>query len=350
MSKESSESPIEMYYKKLLLKMLIIVSATFLLIFGFIALFEARYAEGTVNLSGFIAVSFGYAALLRNQKQSREAYEKLNETQSQLLQSSKLASIGQLAAGVAHELNQPLMVIRSNIQLMLRKLNTSQSKASNCLNDQESLEMIEKSTSRMIAIIKHLRMFSRQSDSAFKPVEINTIIDDVISMVYEQLRLRNISITKELTPNLPQICADANQLEQVFLNLITNAKDSIINSSNQTKEIKITTQLSDTIITSKSSKFEKTLPPNEWKYSTSKSALNYVEILFQDTGNGIEGDKIEKIFDPFFTTKKVGDGTGLGLSISYGIIQEHKGKIEINRTGPKGTIFKIQLPALGAIT
>jgi signal transduction histidine kinase len=175
-------------------------------------------------------------------------------------------------------------------------------------------------------IINHLRTFSRQSKPQFYALDVNQVIEESFLMVGEQLRLRNIEIIKSLEPALPRIKGDTNQLEQVFLNLITNARDAISQKydgdksrNDFTDSIQIITRVSET-------------------------DANQVEILFKDTGNGIDDTARSSIFDPFFTTKEVGKGTGLGLSISYGIISDHNGKIEIADTGSDGTTFRVILP------
>jgi C4-dicarboxylate-specific signal transduction histidine kinase len=268
---------------------------------------------------------------IRQRRQTEEellgAYGDLKNTQTQLVQSAKLASIGELAAGIVHELNQPLMVIRGYAQTLMKSPVTG--------GDQENaLKLIEKNTGRMTNIINHLRTFSRQSQSDFKPVRINTIIDDAFLMIGEQLRLRNIHFDKRLSPNLPMVCGDSNKLEQVILNLITNARDAI----EQKREDKAADDSSAAPhLGSPSGKLEVITRPAD-------NDENSIEILVKDTGCGISKEMMDKIFDPFFTTKEVGKGTGLGLSISYGIIKEHNADIDIAETGPGGTTFRIRLP------
>ena len=143
-----------------------------------------------------------------------EAYQELKHTQSQLIQSGKLASIGELASGVAHELNQPLMVIRGNAQLIERKLNNE---SINSEDTKKLVEPIVRNTKRMMNIINHLRTFSRQSQAEFYDLSINSVIEDSFLMIEEQLRLRNIGILKKLGSDLPDIYGDSNQLEQVIL-------------------------------------------------------------------------------------------------------------------------------------
>ncbi len=175
-------------------------------------------------------------------------------------------------------------------------------------------EPVERNTKRMMNIINHLRVFSRQSQEERSPLNVNTIVEDSFLMVGEQLRLHNIEVMKQFSPDIPNVPGNANQLEQVFLNLITNARDAIeAHKENVAGRIDIITRMSN---------------------------INMcVEILITDNGTGIPTEHVERIFDPFFTTKEVGKGTGLGLSISYGIIKEHQGEITVVETGPDGTTF-----------
>ena len=260
-----------------------------------------------------------YRRMLDSESRYREAYETLKETQSQLIQSGKLAAIGQLAAGVAHELNQPLMVIRTNAQLVLRRL---EKQVLSSEDTRDMIQPIEKNSKRMINIINHLRTFSRQSQETFSRVDINGVVKDCFLMMGEQLRVHNIDLKLELAEHLPKVMGNANQLEQVFLNIITNARDGVLAA--RTEESK--TGLIEVF----TGAFGK---DREW-----------VEILVRDTGTGITGKDLDRIFDPFFSTKEVGKGTGLGLSISHGIVKEHRGTIEMVQTGPEGTVFRICLP------
>jgi histidine kinase len=292
---------------------------------------EKRHLEASVSLiKGPDGLANGFQGIIRDvtdrnlaEQSLKKAYQELKHTQSQLVQSGKLASIGELAAGVAHELNQPLMVIRGNAQLVKRFITKGQYEIDDLL---KQMEPIERNTKRMMNIINHLRAFSRQSKSEYYSLDVNQVIEESFLMVGEQLRLRNIEIKKTLDPALPKIKGDTNQLEQVFLNLITNARDAI---TEKNEDQKPESGNSDTI---------------EIITQTSQSDPNLIEILFKDSGRGIGESARNSIFDPFFTTKAVGKGTGLGLSISYGIISDHNGQIEIAETGPQGTTFQVKLP------
>ena len=280
-----------------------------------------KNAEGLPN--GFRGIVRDVSDRIWAEDSLKEAYQELKLTQSQLVQTGKLASIGELAAGVAHELNQPLMVVRGTAQLLIRQIQKGKIDAEAI---SKQLEPIDRNTKRMMNIINHLGVFSRQSKAEFYPVDVNGVIEESFLMVGEQLRLRNIEVITNLDPELPKVKGDTNQLEQVVLNLITNARDAIT-GKNGDESTDDPQEESIEIVTSKIASDDK-----------------YIGIDVKDTGTGIKKKDLDSIFDPFYSTKEVGKGTGLGLSISYGIIHEHKGNIEVTKTGPDGTTFSIRLP------
>jgi PAS domain S-box-containing protein len=278
------------------------------------------------SLLGFVCIARDITEQKAAEDAVKKAYRELKETQTQLVQSAKLASIGELAAGIAHELNQPLTVIRGNVQLVQRNLKGSGLEFRGL---QELFESVERNTTRMMRIINHLRTFSRQSETDFQEVAVNDIIKECFLMIGEQLRLHNIEVEMNLSDSLPKIEGDPNQLEQVFLNLITNAKDAIEDRRDSV------------------GMHEGSFIGDRIEIETSESAKfsNTIEIQIKDTGKGIDPRNRERIFDPFFTTKDVGNGTGLGLSISYGIVTKHKGEIDIVETDADGTKIRVLLPA-----
>jgi signal transduction histidine kinase len=242
-----------------------------------------------------------------------EANKTLRETQAQLIQASKMVAMGQFGAGVAHELNQPLAGISGYTDLLLLKMEEGSPQW-------RYAKKIEDQVTRMTKIINNLRTFARQSNFEYAEVDINQPIDDALMLLGEQLRSRNIKVKRDLTPDLPKVHADANQLEQVFLNLISNAKDAMEAMGSGTLTI----------------------------HSRARSGGDFVEVYVADSGTGMEGSVINDIFNPFFTTKDVGKGTGLGLSISLGIVEDHCGKIEVHSANGKGTVFRVALPKMEA--
>jgi two-component system NtrC family sensor kinase len=189
--------------------------------------------------------------------------------------------------------------------------------------NQKNLDLIQKCHERIAKIINHLRDFSRQSKFDFRPMNVTEPVENALMITGQQMINHGIRIIKEFQPDLPKIRGDANQLEQVFLNLISNARDAMERTERK-KELTIAASL---------------LRHNGW---------NDVEVIVKDTGNGIPQENIDKIFEPFFSTKEVGQGTGLGLSICYGIIEAHGGRIEVESKVNEGTTFRVLLPVLSA--
>jgi len=238
-----------------------------------------------------------------------ERTKELKQTQEQLIQSEKLASIGQLAAGVAHELNNPISVMLGFSQAILRKLPED-----NPLY--KPLSTIEREGLRCKGIIQNLLDFARRSKPAFQPTNINEVLEAACALIEHQISLDNVVITKGYAPNLPRVLADANQIQQVFVNIIHNAYQA--------------------------------MPQGGTLRLITRSLGDEVQVIFSDTGVGISPENIKRIFDPFFTTKEVGQGTGLGLSVSYGIVEQHGGTIEVESKVGVGTTFIIKLPIMPA--
>ncbi len=232
--------------------------------------------------------------------------EELRAAQDQLIQTEKLSSLGKMAAGIAHEINNPLTSILINSHLMAEKLK-GRSKT------KESLQLIIDETSRCGSIVKRLLEFSRQSPPEKKQEDINNLILMLLKLFKNQLLFNRIDLKVTLDKGLPQVVVDANKIKQVFTNILVNAIDAMPHGG----VIKVGTKITDD--------------------------LRFAEISFQDSGTGIPKDIINKIFDPFFTTKGI-KGTGLGLAISYGIIQQHNGTIEVKNQETKGTKVIVRLP------
>lgn len=236
--------------------------------------------------------------------------------EDQLRQSSKMATIGEIATDIAHELNQPLNVIKTAAQFLLDGV-----KEKYCTDEfiEERAVKIIAQTDRAARIITHLRDFGRKSGDEFKPINPNVPIIVALDLLKEQLILHSIQVENRLADNLPQVMGDAMRLEQVFINLIVNARDALDNLSEESRAKAVTVS------------------------SRHDPATESVVIEFADNGPGIPPEIIDRIFDPFFTTKDPGKGTGLGLSISYSIIKSHRGDIRVS-SGSEGTIFTITLP------
>ncbi|WP_163134566.1 ATP-binding protein [Agarivorans sp. Alg241-V36] len=280
-----------------------------------VMLSSSQLLNASGEASGIICVASDIQQLKHAQTELEQSNAELKTTQSQLIQTSKLASIGELSAGVAHELNQPLMIIRNGGQLLERRINKG------TLDDEKLHKFVGSvlsNSKRMMKIIDHLRTFSRHSSTEFIEVDVNSVVNNSILMVGEQLKLRGISITVQLSDTALWVKGDANQLEQVLLNLISNARDAMNTSSSDNKLLTLATRLTED--------------------------EQGVEIEVSDNGDGIPVDVQSRMFDPFYTTKEEGKGTGLGLSISYGIVSDHKGSIKVLSDSDSGTRMYVCLP------
>jgi PAS domain S-box-containing protein len=224
--------------------------------------------------------------------------------QQQLLTSEKLASIGLLSAGVAHEINTPLTGISSYVQILQKKLSES--------SHTKILEKIDTQTERVARIVKNLLNFARNpSESTYFQTDLKESLQSIISLIDYKLKNLNIALEINLSPIKP-IWAQEERLQQVFINIILNAIDAM---------------------------------PNGGTLNLELSKLDYLAVIkIADTGTGIEAQHLPHIFDPFFTTKGIGKGTGLGLSISYAIIQEHNGRITVDSEPGRGSTFSIYIP------
>ena len=227
--------------------------------------------------------------------------------EEQLQHTEKMASVGLLAAGVAHEVNTPLAGISSYTQLLRGQLEETDPR-------QQVLEKIEKQSFRAAKIVNGLLNFSRSSGTEFELVDVNKVLLDVLSLVEHQLEGSRIRVRRELAAELPWVRGNENRLQQVFFNLVLNARDA--------------------------------MPSGGWLTLATSADADTLVVEVKDTGHGIRREHIRRIYDPFFTTKGIGKGTGLGLSVSYGIVQEHGGAIFVESVPGQGTTFQVALPAL----
>ncbi len=237
-----------------------------------------------------------------------KAVETIKATQAQLIQSEKLSAVGQFVAGVAHELNNPLTTVIGFSDL-LRQTETDE-------KNRHYLDLVARSAHRCHKIVHSLLSFARQHAPERKLIELNAIVEEVLEIMAYDLRTSNVKIVKQFQAGLPALMADAHQLQQVFINILSNARQAL-ETFRRDGEITVRTRLEG----------------------------GSVRIEFQDNGPGISAENLLRIFDPFFTTKPVGKGTGLGLSLSYGIVKEHGGKITAVSRAGEGVMFVIELPA-----
>jgi C4-dicarboxylate-specific signal transduction histidine kinase len=249
---------------------------------------------------------------LRETTQEMERRElELRDKQEQLVQAGKLATLGELTTGVAHELNNPLNNIGLFVGNVIDQIRLGEVATDLVVRELEkAMEQVRKATE----IISHLRTFGRAAPMSVEPVDIDDVIERSLLLLHEQLRLRGIEVELELCPDELVVLGNPIQLEQVFINLLTNARDALEDSRRKT--IRIATSRTD----------------------------ESIKIAFSDTGPGIAAEIEPRIFDPFFTTKEVGAGTGLGLSITYSILKEYGGEISVSSRPGKGATFLIELP------
>jgi len=243
--------------------------------------------------------------------QERDKRQKV-ESEIKLLQSEKQASIGKLAGGVAHEINNPLTGIFTFTHMLLRRQDIPE-------DVRADLETIGQETERVRKIVKGLLDFSRQTELDREPTDVNRLVRFTLSLVENQALIKGVSLNFEPGEGLPMITLDRNQMQSVLLNIIINALDA----TDPGGSITVTSGIG---------------------VSTSRPGQNGIEILCTDTGCGIPPENLNKLFDPFFTTKDVGHGTGLGLSVSYGIVERHGGTMWVQSKVGKGSTFKVWLP------
>ena len=237
------------------------------------------------------------------------------EQAAQLTQAGKMATLGEMATGIAHELNQPLNVIRVGTDFFAKTIQRGQK-----ISEEQLLKVsrnLSEQVDRATNIIDHLRDFGRKSDLKVYPVDLNGPIRGVFTLLGQQLKLRNIEVNLELDEGLPKILADRNRLEQIFLNLVTNARDALEAKGPEA--------------------------PKKLTITTSREGKAVVTAVW-DTGTGMPEGIRKKIFEPFFTTKEAGQGTGLGLSITYNLVKDFKGNIEVESVPDVGTTFKVSFP------
>jgi signal transduction histidine kinase len=293
--------------------------------YTFILHYDAISLMRTLLFAAFVFLVSGLGATLLNYLERQiesnreimslntelnEYIDRLQKTQQQLIQAAKLSSIGQLSAGVAHELNNPLSGVLIYTRLMKEKL------VKNTIDKeqlQNNLTKIESAIEYCTGIIRGLLDFARQTEPLLRPVTVSRAIDKALSLVEHQPKMKLLEVARDEPPDLPLVVADFNQLVQVFINLLVNAIQSMENKG----KITIHTGAEE----------------------------GWVKMSISDTGCGIPEENMDKIFTPFFTTKEDIKGVGLGLAVSHGIIERHGGRIETQSEVGKGSTFTIFMPA-----
>src|SRR5262245_44893356 len=252
-------------------------------------------------------------ALITDITERKRAEADLQRQRETLYRSEKLAALGTLSAGIAHEMNNPLGIITSRIEIMLLDAE-EQHLPAQVLDD---LQVLHRATQRVARIATNLRSFARQAPREHTRVDLNAVVEETLLLMQKPLEVEGIRLAMELDPGLGQILGDAGTLQQVLVNLVTNAREAMAGRGG---EIHIQTGAAD--------------------------RPGWVRVLIRDTGPGISPEDLSKVFDPFYTTKRT--GTGLGLSVSYGIVQDHHGTVDVQSVPGQGTTFLLAFPAAPA--
>jgi K+-sensing histidine kinase KdpD len=250
-------------------------------------------------------------------KNIKEAYQDLKEVQEQIVWTEKLASLGKLAATIAHEINNPLAGVLNYIRLIIKQLSRNNFSHEKLEDIFRYLKIMESETTRCGDIVKDLLAFARRTKITMESNSIEDIIDKTLNLISHELELKELQLKTNITPNLPKVKCDFKQIQQVLLNLMYNASEAMPNGG--------------------------TLAITATKANGAQALL---EVAISDTGCGISEKDMEHIFEPFFTTKEEGKGVGLGLSVVYGIIARHNGTIAVESEPGKGSTFKVWLPCI----
>ena len=275
-----------------------------------------------VTLAAQAAIALENASLY---EELRRSYDDLKQSQQLLVRQEKLASLGRLAAGLAHELNNPLSSVAGFAEALQRRAGpdgVGVTGASGLAEFQEYVTTIQQEVARAAAIVRRLLDFARQREPAFGVVDISTVVANAVSFVQRQASLANQKIVVGSFPEGSVVYADFQMLQQVFLNLLTNALDAIEGGG----EVQIAAH-------------------RRGQEGGRRLRQHWLDVVVSDTGSGISAEDLPKVFDPFFTTKEVGKGTGLGLAVCQGIVEQHQGAIEVHSDGlGKGTVVTVSFP------
>ena len=293
---------------------------------------ERRYIEITIfpiwedngQISKFIEISRDITErkieedkiTRRLEQMVKERTRQLKETHSKLIHQDKMASLGKLSASVVHEINNPNAGILNLIMLIKRIIDEGPVSPKDMEQFKRYLVLMETETRRISRIVSNLLAFSRQSKMRLTQLNINRLIEKTLVLNSNQLKINNIKVKKQMDPDLPDLTGSEDQLQQVFMNIVSNAAEAMESAGKG--ELSITT-----------------------RHSLENGK---VTVFFKDTGVGISDENLSRLFEPFFTTKKKGKGVGLGLSLAYGIIQEHHGSINVQSEKGNGTTFIIEIP------
>lgn len=293
---------------------------------------DLRYFEVSIfpiwekhgKISRFIEISRDITARKKEEEELTRRLEKmvevrtrqLEETHAKLIHQDKMASLGKLSASVVHEINNPIAGIL-NLILLIKRINAEENiKHAETGRFDHYLELMETETRRISRIVSNLLAFSRQAKMERALLDVNRLIEKTLLLNANLIKINTIRVEQRLAPDLPSIVGSADQLQQVFMNIVSNAVEAMEVKKDGTLTI-------------------------ETRFAPDKKSI---QVIFRDTGIGIPENRRQRLFEPFFTTKKNGKGVGLGLSVAYGIIQEHEGTVQVTSTPGEGTEFTVELP------
>jgi signal transduction histidine kinase len=274
--------------------------------------FSRVFVEFLTVIGNHIGVAVDNANMHKNIK---AAYQDLKEVQEQIVWTEKLASLGKLAATIAHEINNPLAGVLNYIRLIIKQLSRNRFTHEKLEDISRYLKIMESETARCGEIVKDLLAFARRTKITMENNRIEDIINKTLNLISHELEMKELQLKKNIAPNLPKVKCDFKQIQQVLLNLMYNASEAMPSGGTLT-------------ITA----------------NRANAAKAILEVAISDTGCGISEKDMENIFEPFFTTKEEGKGVGLGLSVVYGIIARHNGTIAVESEPGKGSTFTIRLP------
>ncbi len=282
--------------------------------------FSKEDEQLAITLAAQAAIAIENASLY---EQLRRSYEDLKQSQDLLVRQEKLASLGRLAAGVAHELNNPLSSVAGFAEALQRRTEELPGGGCGVAECQEYLGLIQSEVARAATIVRRLLDYARQREPTAEPVDVARVAREAAAFVERQARLANREIRVAAPDGTCEVLGDGPMLQQVFLNLLTNALDAVEAGGDVSLSVRCRPDAA--------------------------GGPGWVEVLVRDTGSGIPPETLARVFDPFFTTKEVGKGTGLGLAISQSIVEQHGGSIEITSPGAgRGTSVRVRLPRAGA--
>jgi len=279
----------------------------------------------TGKVKAVSVISMNITERVKAEDELKKTLNKLKETQNQLIQNEKMAALGRLASGLAHQIRNPLEIIIMGVEFIANTLPNKDK------NSQKAIEKIKQAADRTNNIITNFLRFSRKSEMVFKPINVNMLIDETVNLLEHKINRNNIKIRLKHAEESMKVEADKGMLQQVFMNLLDNAIDAMPNGG----------EIGINVKNKKAKKIAERIGYRDSDYFKIGEIMTVIEI--EDTGSGITDDELQKVFEPFFTTKDVDKGTGLGLSLAHLIIDRHRGTIGVESTVDKGTKFTIKL-------